>query len=123
MTVSLLSGLFQLPLKSNLKEWISDGADQGSVAAAIGKEIACNEFRMRIKQETEEYILSKAASMNLHLSANVTLSDTDFPEPTAVTIFAAAPPGIRKELEQIISQDLGISKENQLWMDIRSEAE
>ena len=89
---------------------------QVSAAVAKGEEISQNALRQRIKQETEAYILDKAARLGLTLEVRVDLSDDDLPVPVGVTLRGAVSPAARAELEAMIRQDLGIGKEGQVWV-------
>ena len=89
-------------------------------ASSLGEEFARRELCQCIKREAEEYILDKAAAMNVLLSADVSLSDSEIPVPAAVTVYTSADPSTREVLSQFLSEDLGISKENQLWMEMSS---
>ena len=89
---------------------------QVSAAVAKGEELSQNALRQRIKQETEAYILDKAARLGLTLEVRVDLSDDDLPVPVGVTLRGAVSPAARAELEAMIRQDLGIGKEGQVWV-------
>lgn len=69
-----------------------------------------------IKKEIEAYILDKAVLLDLDVSANISLTDSDPPEPYAVTITGIASPYAKQRLQHIISSDLGIPKEQQSWI-------
>lgn len=68
-----------------------------------------------IIQETETYILDKAASLSASIEAQVTLSDSDVPYPYSVTLSGDISPFGRQQLQNIIADDLGIPEERQLW--------
>lgn len=120
MTVCLLHPLigFTLPLQLDL--WLPEEDHSTEDASFLGEEYARQELCQRIKQETEEYILDKAAAMNVHLSAEVRLSDSEIPVPEAVTVYTSADPSAQEALSRFLSEDLGISKENQLWKEMSS---
>lgn len=69
-----------------------------------------------IKNEIEAYILDKAASLELDIKVDVELSDQDPPTPYAVTISGTASPYAKQRLQSIISEKLGVPKEQQSWM-------
>ena len=123
MTVSILSSASNLSIDLHFREWLPDDLENGKAVTSMGEEIAGQVLRQRIKQQTEEYILDKATSMNISLSADITLSETDPPVPVAVTLTTSADPVLRTQLERLITQDLGISKEQQRWMEMGSEEE
>lgn len=118
LTAALMDSLSDITLINAAGEWIPEAC--GNAAAAVGENFSRQELYKRIKQKTEEYILDKAAAMNISISAEVTLSDTEYPIPVSVTIIGPPASSEQKLLEGIITEDLGISKENQLWMETRS---
>lgn len=120
MTVCLLQPLIHFPTTLQPDLLLQEEAFSPEAAAFLREEFAGQELRQRIKQETEEYILDKAAAMNVPLSAEVRLSDSDIPVPEAVTIYTSADPSAREALSRLLSEDLGISKENQLWKEMNS---
>ncbi len=101
---------------SDLREWSAPFADAGEAAAASGAEMAKDELRAIIKTRCEAYILDKAASMNAELSVQVTLSDDQIPVPQSVVLKGSVSPYARRRLEEVITGELGIAKENQTWI-------
>lgn len=83
-------------------------------AADLGENSSQEAMAAIIKDETEAYILDKAAALNVSLEVEVTL-DGDPPVPTAVRLSGEVSPYAKQQLEQILYEDLGISKENQQW--------
>ncbi len=83
--------------------------------AAQGNEYASNEIISIITQETEAYILDKASVLGLSIKAEIVLNECEPFAPRAVTIYGSASPYAKLRLEQIIENDLGIQKENQVW--------
>ena len=68
-----------------------------------------------IKQETQAYIVDKASLLGLDIQVEVILSDESVPVPWMVTLSGKASPYSRLKLEQIIQEELNISKENLTW--------
>lgn len=85
-------------------------------AAAQGLEISRRAQARIIKEKTEAYILDKAADMDAEISAQITLSEDNQPVPVAVRIIGNAVPHVRRQLQIMLQQELGISKENQQWI-------
>jgi len=83
---------------------------------SIGKEISYSAWVDIIKLKTEAYILDKASDMGADISVSVFVLDSDEPIPVAVEITGFASPYVRQRIEQILEEDLGIAKENQLWI-------
>ena len=69
-----------------------------------------------IKAQTEAYILDKAASMNTIISVSVVVSEESIPKPIFVTLKGDASPYKKQVLENDIEKQLGIAKENQIWI-------
>ena len=68
-----------------------------------------------IKENTEAYILDKAKNIGAHIRVEVHLSENTPPIPSAVTISGTVAPYAKMQLQNIIENDLAISKENQHW--------
>ena len=80
-----------------------------------GQQTARDAVREIIKAEAEAYILDKAAALDLTVEAEVIVSDTDIPQPCAVTLRGSASPYAKQRLQQLIANDLGIPEEKQTW--------
>ena len=89
---------------------------QGTAAAAQGQEIAQEEFQGIIKQKCEAYILDKAEAYHAQLEVEVTLNQDDMPIPTAVRLQGSVSPYTKTSLQQWLEEDMGIPKENQVWI-------
>ena len=86
-----------------------------NAAAASGEIMAMDAMAEVIKSKTEAYILDKAAAMDVTLSVDVSLSGEYPPVPAGVRISGKVPPYAKYRLQNILEEDLGISKENQIW--------
>ena len=80
-----------------------------------GQQAARDAVTEIIKAEAEAYILDKAAALDLTVEAEVIVSDTDIPQPCAVTLRGSASPYAKQRLQQLIANDLGIPEEKQTW--------
>ncbi len=87
---------------------------EGEALASMGEELATEAMADIIKAETEAYILDKAAQLNLTLEVQVTVSGEP-PLPVSVQLTGPASPYGRQQLEALLSRELGIPKENQIW--------
>lgn len=99
----------------HLTEYADAFADEGEATAARGTEMANDALRDIIKLQTEAYILDKAGSYNAELDVQVCVTETDCPLPESVRISGHVSPYVRSRLQQMISDELGIPKEKQLW--------
>ena len=93
-----------------------DFTEQGEAAAAMGQESAREELTSIIKQECEAYILDKAEAYHAQLEVEVTLSQDEIPVPAAVRLQGSVSPYAKSNLQQWLQDDMGIPKENQVWI-------
>lgn len=122
--VKLISGLFLVitvisPFTNlqitDLTAYMAGLSVDADSAVLDGQQTAKDAVSEIIKAEAEAYILDKAASLELCVEAEVMVSDTDIPQPCAVTLKGSASPYARQRLQQLIANDLGIPEENQAW--------
>jgi hypothetical protein len=84
-------------------------------AIKFGENLSQESLAKIIKDRTATYILQKARALQLDITVEVHLSGGSMPVPDRVYITGNAAPYPRRELQNSIEQDLGISKENQIW--------
>ena len=89
--------------------------DAASVVS-VGRELRAESMQELIRQETEAYILDKARVLGCEIEATVSVGDGEIPVPESVLITGDISTSARRELEKLLEQDLGISKENQQWI-------
>ena len=101
---------------------IRDAADyfdkiqsDGSLAAAVGENMASDESKAIIISRVEAYILDKAESYGAKLQVEVILSEDPVPTPRSVRIRGSISPYGKKMMTQMIREDLGIASEDQIW--------
>ncbi len=122
--IKLLAGLFML--YTALSPWtklrldgvisyFSDLELKASVTASDGNASALQSTASIIKEQTEAYILDKASSVGTDISVEVIVEGTTPPAPCYVKISGTVAPYHKQRLSQIISDELGIPKENQWW--------
>ena len=68
-----------------------------------------------IKEHAESYVLDKASSLGLSLSADIELSESQPSIPIAIRLYGDANPYQKQRLQQFIEDDLGIKTEAQTW--------
>lgn len=100
----------------DISSYSDDLLSEADSIAASGELMADNALAAIIKSQTETYILDKATALNLEVTAEVTMSNTDPPTPCAVTVRGIASPYAKQMLSQYIANELGIPEESQLWM-------
>ena len=114
MAVTMISPLIHM-------EWSDFSFYYGSIitdadlAAANGEQMADEAVAGIIKRKTQTYILDKALSMGLDIDVEVLLADSDTLYPYKVLLQGAASPYARQKLKEMITSDLGIPEENQIW--------
>ena len=81
-----------------------------------GEHTSTNAAMDIIKQQTEAYIVDKAAAMGAAVTARVTLEEGEIPVPVLAEITGKVSPYIKLRLEEMIQEDLNITKENQIWI-------
>ena len=89
---------------------------EGEAAAAFGEEIARDSMSAYIKREAEAYILDKARELGFDVDVEVSVGKGDLAIPEQVTIRGNVPEMVRRELEGLIRENLGIAKENLKWI-------
>lgn len=93
-----------------------DFTSQGKTSASYGQNLARQQLHGIIKQQCEAYILDKADACGVQLNVEVTLSQDQIPIPKVVRIQGTVPPFTKQSLQHWIQENLGISKEQQLWI-------
>lgn len=79
-----------------------------------GKMAARHTQELYIKEACESYILSVASEIGEQITAEISIDENL--HPSAVRICGKLELQQQKELEQILEKDLGITKENHLWI-------
>lgn len=123
--MKLLAGLFLLytiisPVMqidfSSLSLLTEDTIYQGKQIAQYEKISAMEKVSDIIKSKTEAYILDKANEYGAELEVTVMLSQDDSMVPESVELAGRISANARCRLEEEITNELGISKENQRWI-------
>lgn len=114
LAFTFLSPIGRLNLKI-LPEDFGLDYEEASDAAQEGERFARNSVAQIIKEQTEAYILDKAAELGLSLEAEVFVSGDEIPIPESVRLAGHASELERGRMEIILEKDLGIAKENQIW--------
>lgn len=82
-----------------------------------GEKTAAEMKRQYITKACEAYILEEAKKMGAVINTRITLDSAC--QPVYVEIQGLDDPEIRKKLEYLLTEDMGITKENQLWTGIQ----
>lgn len=113
LTITALSPLTDVAIP-DFSERIPDYRSRGEALSCMGENLAREETRVRIKQILEAYILDKAATAQAEITAEISVSDDGIPE--SVILTGTFSGDARQQLEAVITNDLGIPKENQQWI-------
>lgn len=113
LTIIITQPLFGVDLSEigrNAKEFYISGTR----ASDAGVSLAGGALSESISSQLETYIRDKAAAYNSDLRTEVTL-DENF-QPIYIRIKGNISPFAKTQLQNTIEADLGIAKENQLWI-------
>ena len=113
LTVTLLSPLVKGRIQLEMDAY-REVLEKGEAWASDGAEMARRELQQRISAELESYILDKASSRGADLQVSITLGEDSLP--VRAVLYGTIPETVQQEISCIITQDLGIPKENQLWI-------
>lgn len=102
--------------QGNWEELGIDYRKEAEEAAEQGTLQAEKTVRELIKEQLEAYILDKAQAMDLQIQVDVTLSQETMPVPEAAEIRGSVPPYQKTRLLRILTEELGIRKENIRWI-------
>ena len=114
LSIVLINPLTNLSF-DGVTDWIESCGAEGERYVSDGEKMSAERMRENISAQCEAYILDKAARMGLDVEVRVALSCTAPYPPESVTIHGAAPPYGRSALNDVISEDLAVQKENIQW--------
>ena len=116
MMICLIHPWLKLQVRE-LDDWLDSFQISADDIVADGEDAAIKAMSERIKQQTEAYILDKAASLNVHLQVEVELGvENGLPMPRKARILGNISPYAKKKMQEYIEKDLGISLEDQTWI-------
>lgn len=115
MTVTIVAPLTDISFQ-NVTEYFSGLSAEADSFVDEGTNLYKDNVAGIIKSQTEAYILDKAERMGLEIAVEVELDVSNNSIPRAVTVFGALSPYAKETLGDYIADTLGISKENQEWM-------
>lgn len=113
MTILILRPLSGIDLESLLEIPFVDmtGAE---AYVAEGEHAAFQQQERCISSACETYILDKARNLGAEICADVSLNEELLP--VSAVIRGEVPQDIQTQLQEILTMDLGIPKENQQWI-------
>ena len=111
----ILSPLVKLRIDGALA-YISYIETDASTIIEEAQESTTQEIQGVILQNTEAYILGKAADLGADIRVEIALPEDGSYTPKQIKIIGAASPLVKKQLSAMIKSDLGISEESQSWV-------
>ncbi len=114
LSITVISPLLKIEM-NHFSSYFSEVQIDASNAIHDGTMTANDALSEIIKENTEAYILDKAASMGVTLDVAVSLTGDSAPKPQSVIIDGAVSPAVKIRLQEMIENDLDIPREKQLW--------
>ena len=95
--------------------WAQDISVDADGVVDDGENMALEAYRQGIIIRTESYILEKAKALNCDLQVEVILSADSTPVPEQVRISGSISPYAKQAISTMLTDDLGIDREAQIW--------
>ena len=99
---------------SGIENYLEYMTLEGAEAASVGENMAREAEGEFIKSRVQAYILDKADSFGIRLNVEVVLDQENIP--VSVELQGNISPYAKTRMIEIITEELGIAKENQLWI-------
>ena len=115
MALALVSPWVTISL-NNLFGWTEDIQTNAGSITQEGQSSGEETYRRVIKERLEAYILDEARELGADLSVAVTLSQEGTPVPVAAELTGNVSPYLKQRLTLFLSSELGIEKEDQIWL-------
>lgn len=113
LTFVIISPLTNLDF-SMVNDYLEEFTVEGEEVAAMGENLAREAEADIIMGRVQAYILDKANSLGVQLDVEVVLDRDNIP--VSVKLSGNISPYAKARMAAIITEDLGISKEHQLWI-------
>lgn len=114
MAITILKPLPGIP-KQDVSTYFEKYTIEADIIAKRGISDALQAQKEVIINETEAYILNKASCLNSEIEVQVILEGNEGLIPTSVVIKGDLSAEEKEYLQQSIANELGISKERQVW--------
>ena len=115
VTISVLKPVMNKDAITLDKFWNRISADS-SYAVSQGQEAAAHAHGAYIIETMESYISSRAEEMGAEVTAQVTLQEGTIGQPKEVTLSGRVSPYLKNRICQMIETELGIEKDQQIWI-------
>lgn len=113
LTFVIISPLTKLDF-TTVNDYLEEFTLEGVEAASVGENIAKEAEGEIITGRVQAYILDKAKSCGAQLDVEVVLDQNNIP--VLVKLGGNISPFAKAQVAAIITEDLGISKEQQIWI-------
>ena len=113
ITFVVVNPLVQLDF-SGIEDYMEHMTLEGLEVASVGENMAREAEGEIIKSRVQAYILDKADSFGTRLNAEVVLDQENIP--VLVELYGNISPYAKIKMTEMITEDLGIEKENQRWI-------
>lgn len=113
LTFVIISPLTKLDF-TTVNDYLEEFTLEGVEAASVGENIAKEAEGEIITGRVQAYILDKAKSYGAQLDVEVVLDQDNIP--VSVKLGGNISPFAKAQVAAIITEDLGISKEQQIWI-------
>ena len=114
LSITVLSPVTKIRI-SEIPSYFDTFEFQAEDAVSRGEQWSDAQLQKIIKSQTETYIIEKAKTLNTDITVEVCISDISPYVPIAVTISGSVDPYTKQCLQKYLTDNLGISKENQVW--------
>ena len=101
---------------SDLYLWKEDISLDAQSVVSGAENSAKEEVRRRIMEQTRSYILAKAATLGAQVEVSVEVTEESMAVPSSVKISGAVSPYAKQVLSQMLTDDLGLDREEQEWI-------
>ena len=113
LTLTILSPLVSFKF-SSVANYINMYSSDADAAVEVGTSLTNASLYGSIKTQTESYILDKAGELGMEITVELMLDDQQ-PIPSSVIITGAISPYAKSTMTQILTKELGIPIEGQIW--------
>lgn len=114
LTITMLSPILKLQINT-FSSWIEDYEVAANSLIADGSQAATEEKITRIIESTEAYVLGKATEHGADVRVKVGITNPETLVPDQITVEGTVSPYVKQLLQNVISKELGIPKEKQVW--------
>ena len=114
LTITILSPIFDLSL-TDLSSYLDDMQIDAQLYVQDGLDLAQTQKNVIIKEQLEAYISDKAKACGCEVRAVITISESQEVETMSVELSGAVSPYNKKVISRMITDDLGIPEDKQIW--------